>query len=105
MLRGGRAHVGAIGLGVPRPSLLDASQTSATSSVLTILGHKDDELAKPLAESLSRRLGRLTVVVAGVHFGGLQEAGIQNILEVCRRLADGIVAEMGPAGRDGGGGR
>jgi hypothetical protein len=41
---GERPHIGALAVAIPRPSLADPEQTSSTSSVITLLGHKDDEL-------------------------------------------------------------
>lgn len=66
LLGGTRPHVGAIALGLPRPSL-KGTHVSSTASVLTLLGHKDDELARPAALSLAAALNAPVVVVAGVH--------------------------------------
>ena len=44
-------HIGAVGMAQVRQSLKSAEETSATSSVFTFLGHKEDELTKPLAVS------------------------------------------------------
>lgn len=63
---GTRDHVGAVALGLPRPSL-KGNTTSATTSVLTVLGHKDDELARPAAARLAACLEKPVVVVAGIH--------------------------------------
>ena len=44
---GGTApHIGAIAIAIPRPSLQDPNTTSATSSVFTLVGHKDDVIAR-----------------------------------------------------------
>lgn len=68
VVRGGeRPHVGAVAVAVPRPSLRDPFKTSSTSSVITLLGHKDDEIARPVSERMSKALNRVVVVVAGVH--------------------------------------
>ena len=42
-------HVGAIALGIPRPSLEDSNITSASVSVLCLTEHKEYEWAKNLA--------------------------------------------------------
>lgn len=68
-LFGGVPHVGSTVLAVPRPSLKDPNRRSATSSVLNAAGHKDDELARPLAERLAAGLNRVAAVTAGVHAG------------------------------------
>ena len=68
-LFGGIPHVGSTALAIPRPSLKDPTRTSATSSVLNVTGHKDDALARRLAESLAAGLNRVAAVTAGVHAG------------------------------------
>jgi len=96
VLCGGKAHIGAVGMAEPRPSLRDPSQRSATGSVFTFLGHKEDVVAKALAEELSRGLGCRVVVVAGMHWEGLTEAEIEEVLELCKEIARKILLRIGP---------
>ena len=91
---GTRPHIGAVGMGQVRQSLRDAEQVAATSSVFTYVGHKEDVVAKAMSEDLTRRLGRNTVVVAGIHWDGLSEEGIKNIRNACQTLSDKIVKEL-----------
>ncbi len=87
ILAGGeQPHVGAVGLGVPRPGLRDPELTSASSSVLTLTGHHDDELAKPLAEVIAAQTGQVAVVVVGVHVEGATAEDI-GLLRANTRLA------------------
>ncbi len=67
LLGGEKPHVGAVAVGLPRPSLKDPAQMSCNCIVIPLLGHKDDELAKPVAERVARLCGQPAVVVAGVH--------------------------------------
>lgn len=62
-------HIGAVAIAIPRPSLKDPGRISATTSVYLLVGHKDDALAKPLADRIARALGQPVVVAAGVHLG------------------------------------
>jgi len=95
ILHGGtRPHIGAVGMGQVRPSLQDPKTVSATSSVFTYVGHKEDVVAKTSSEELTRRLGRNTVVVAGIHWEGLSEEGIRDIRSACQALTDKIVQEL-----------
>jgi hypothetical protein len=65
---GGQApHIGAVALGSPRPSLADSSETSASTSVLCVLGHKEDRLAQDAATRLAASLGCQVVVTVGLH--------------------------------------
>jgi gallate decarboxylase subunit D len=91
---GTRPHIGAIGMSQIRPSLKDPKQNSATSSVFTYTGHKEDVLAKALSEELSIRLGRNTVVVAGIHWDGLSVENIEKIRSICRIITEKIVKEL-----------
>ncbi len=83
---GERPHVGAVGLGVPRPGLRDPERMSASSSVLTLTGHRDDELAKPLAAAIAAQTGQVAVVVVGVHVEGATAEDI-GLLQANTRLA------------------
>jgi hypothetical protein len=74
-----------------RQSLKAADETSATSSVFTFLGHKEDVLAKPLAEEITRRLARNCVVVAGIHWDNLADDEIKTVEQLCRQLTEKII--------------
>lgn len=87
---GTKPHIGAIAVALPRPSLADATATSSTVSVLTMLGHKEDGLVKAVAEKLSARLKKNVVVTAGIHWDQLDEAAIREIENNCALLADMI---------------
>ena len=74
-----KPHVGAVAIGIPRPSLKDSSKLSATTSVFTLVGHKDDEVARPVAERLAKELNQTVVVVTGVHIEGAKEDDIRKL--------------------------
>jgi len=95
ILSGGTSHIGAIGIGEPRPSLKYADKISSTSSVFTFLGHKEDAIAKSMSEELARRLNRKAVVVAGIHWDKLTPEEFQTIVSICKRMVKKIVSEIG----------
>lgn len=88
VVTGGYDHIGAIGLAVPRPSLLDQERLSATSSILTMLGHKEDELVKYVSEKVASATGRNVVVIAGVHYDDLPLADLDIIRELWVSLTE-----------------
>lgn len=92
-LEGGRAHIGAIGIAQPRPSLSDPEKMSATSSVHTFPGHKEDDIAKTMAQELARSLGCRVVVIAGLHWDMITPEGIGEVVEMCRGLTSRIAEE------------
>ena len=91
---GTRPHIGAIAIAQPRPSLKDPEIISATSSVFTFLGHKEDVVAKEMSEELAKRLNRNVVVVAGMHWEKLHDEAIDEVIGMCQRLKDRILEGM-----------
>ncbi|HHX50678.1 MAG TPA: hypothetical protein GX711_04500, partial [Clostridia bacterium] len=81
---------------VPRPSLKDPSKTSATTSVITLMGHKDDEIAKPSAERLARELEQPVALVAGVHLESPTPEEINTVIDLATELLDEIVIRFRP---------
>ena len=91
---GTKPHIGAVAVALPRPSLADPQVTSSTSSVFTMLGHKEDKVVKMVSEHLSGRLEKNVVVTAGIHWDHLPEEAIEEIVQKCRELADEIQARI-----------
>jgi hypothetical protein len=85
---GCRPHVGCVVVAQPHPSTSDPSRRSATASVLNAPAHREEALARPLAERLARRLGGTVVVAAGVHDDALSAEGIAAYLRLGERLAE-----------------
>ena len=91
---GDQPHVGCVVLAVPTPGR-GKSGFSPTTSVVTIPPHKEEPIARPVAEAVCRRFGRVTVVTAGVHEDGIDRAGIEIFLRLAEKLADAVVAHLG----------
>ena len=90
---GTRPHVGAIGMAQVRPSLRDPKKRAATSSVFSFVGHKEDMVAKMMSEELAKRLGRNTIVSAGIHWDDLSDTDIKAITKLCQSILERIVKE------------
>ncbi len=88
---GEKPHIGAVAVGLPRPSLKDPDVTSASASVICLVGHKEDELAKAAAEILAAALNTHVVVTAGIHWDNLDAQGIQRIIQNSEVLVDKIL--------------
>lgn len=91
---GERPHIGAVAMAQPRPSLADPSVVSATASVFTYVGHKEDDLAKAVAETLSAALDCKVVVTAGAHWDGLDAADIEQVKANCSQLITGLIDKL-----------
>ncbi|OAT85497.1 hypothetical protein [Desulfotomaculum copahuensis] len=87
LLGGEKPHLGAVVLSVPRPSLAVHAGISCNSTVVPRLGHKDDEVAKPVAEMVAVATGQPVSVSAGLHIEKATEREINLLRENCRRVA------------------
>jgi F420-0:gamma-glutamyl ligase-like protein len=74
--------------------LKDPSKISASSSVFTLVGHKDDEIARPISERLSKELNQVAVVAAGVHVDRATEEDIRRLVSNSMQLAEDLIKEL-----------
>ena len=88
---GTRPHIGAVGIAHPRPSLKDPNQVSATTSVYTVLGHKEDTVVQQMATCIAGALNRTVVVTAGVHWDALPPEAIKTIVSNTEALTHMII--------------
>jgi hypothetical protein len=91
---GEEPHIGAVAAAQPRPSLGNPDATSATASVLSYLGHKEDVLVKRAAESLASALRTNVVVTAGIHWDNLDEPGLNTVRSNSLRLIDSLIQKL-----------
>ncbi len=76
VIGGGVEHIGAVALGIPRPSLRQDGNISASASVLCVVGHKEDLVAREAALQLSSKLNTRVLVSVGLH---LDTASLDDI--------------------------
>ena len=91
---GEKPHIGAVAAAQPRPSLSDPEKTSATASVLSYVGHKEDGVAKEAAEALAARFATHAVVTAGIHWDALPPDGIDTVVERCREITARLIEAL-----------
>ncbi len=92
---GDRPHLGAVALAQPRPSLRDPARVSASTSVLTLLGHKEDLLARSVAERLASALNTNVVVCCGIHVDGITADELKAVEEAVDRFCESAAARGG----------
>ncbi len=97
VLTGGeRPHVGCVVVARAHPAADDPRRTTVTSSVLAAPPHREEALARPLAETLARALGGTVVVSAGVHTDRLGKRGIAGYLELGEEVAGKLLQLLAP---------
>ena len=74
-------HVGSITVSIPRPSLLDSSRTSVTSSVINLPSHREELVGRPAAEMLAVALERPVVCVAGIYVDDATDDELKQLTE------------------------
>ncbi len=94
-------HIGALAIAIPRPSLRDPNIISATSSVFTLIGHKDDIIAKCEAERLASCLNRVVVVLAGVHIDRASDTDIRKLITASSTCVKSLLYQLIPALKEG----
>lgn len=88
---GGLAHIGSVAAAKPRHSLLGDGSCSSTVSVINYEGHKDDEIAVPVAKAVCAATQVNTVVVCGIHFDHIAPDMINDILTLPDKIAADII--------------
>lgn len=91
---GGEPHIGAVAMAQPRSSLKDLHKISATASVFCYIGHKDDEVAKMMAEKIASKINTKVVVAAGLHWDNLTNSGIKQVITNIEELTLRIIEEL-----------
>ena len=93
LLGGEKPHVGATVTSVPRPKKNGEGMTIDTW-VIPVPGHKDADVAKPVAEIIARKLNQVVTVVAGVHIARAEKHEIKILVDNCLKAAESFLKEM-----------
>lgn len=86
-LTGGEKHVGAIGVG-----LFEEKSQRASSSVITMPGHREEYLALQGARQVSRATKKTSVFVVGIHQDNISPEEIKDIVSVAEKMVEGFIA-------------
>jgi hypothetical protein len=101
LLGGDVPHIGAVGVSLPRPGRPGKRPGGPATSVIALPGHREDELARPIAAELARALGRTAVVVAGIHLEAATARDVAALVRNARRAARLVLAAVRAAAGDG----
>jgi len=88
---GDKPHIGAVALSQSRPSLDDAEKTSASTSVIPLLGHKEDQLARDVAKRLACKMKANVSVACGVHLDDITADEIDTVCKLTLQAVDKLV--------------
>ena len=82
-LAGGKAHVGAVGVG-----FYDKSSGRASSSVITNPGHRETDVALLGAKVFSEASKSAVVFMVGIHLDNITKKEIEEIVSVSQEMID-----------------
>lgn len=88
---GEKPHLGAIAMSTPRPSLADPEQVSCSTIVIPLPGHKDDQVAKPVAEEIAKAWGSQVLTVVGVHVDNAEDKDIEKLIGNCHKAKSALL--------------
>lgn len=91
---GDSPHIGCVTLSIPRPSLSDENKISSTTSILNLIGHKDDKAAKYVSETLSSKLNKNVVVTCGIHVGNITTEEINLTICALKEITDSLIKNL-----------
>lgn len=90
---GEKPHVGGVALCVPRPGR-SGGKISCDMWVSPVPGHKDTEVAVPVAEMVCLETGQTTAVVTGIHIDNAEEREIRVLVENSRQAARLLIEQI-----------
>lgn len=91
---GDLAHIGAVAVAQPRPSLSGDGSTSSSASVICISGHKEDLLARQVALRLSALWNCHVSVTAGIHVDFATTDELKGIGAAVEELLEKFIATV-----------
>ena len=74
-------------LAIPRPSLTGDESISATSSVMNMVGHKDEQICRYIAEKVCINKNAVVLCSGGFHVDNISKYGINEVLQAVKELA------------------
>ena len=83
---GDQEHIGCSVLAIPRLSLRKNGKTSASSSVLNVIGHKDEALCRELAEHAAAKYNVNVVCTGGFHCDNMNEDKIKEVVNAIKNF-------------------
>ena len=92
---GTKPHIGSISVSVPRPGLQDNTTMSATSSIINLIGHKDEVVARKFSEQLAAKFNRNAIATAGIHIDDITQNQINIIMQNITTLCLDVINKLG----------
>lgn len=94
---GDRPHIGAVAVSQPRP---EAAAGHPATSLIALLGHREEQLAQQTAARIARRCGIVATVACGIHHQAISRAEIETVLALAGELTEACIAWLDRGSRN-----
>lgn len=95
MIEGGDIpHIGAVALGIAFQMPHNINKMTASVSLLTVPGHKEDDVVLKYAKRLVQELGVTSVVTCGIHIQNITFEEIQELMDVIDDLVTRAIEQL-----------
>jgi hypothetical protein len=92
---GGSAyHIGSVAVAYSHPSLRNALKTTSTASVITMMGHKEDEITRSASLKISHSLNRTVTLTVGLHLDNASAEDIAILVQNFNTLVDLVIEKL-----------
>ncbi|WP_320173036.1 hypothetical protein [Maridesulfovibrio sp.] len=91
---GDEPHIGAVALAVPHAGLRDREKVDSSVSLLTVCGHKEDELARKISHALATACNCTVAVACGIHIDNATPQEIKDVLAAADEMLEKVVGEL-----------
>lgn len=91
---GERYHIGAVSIAVPRFEYKDGEKRTASTSVICVQGHREDELSYKAAKYLATALDKTVVVTVGIHIDNIKQEEFKILLDNVDSLLENIIKDL-----------
>ncbi|NYB75842.1 hypothetical protein HZF24_16965 [Sedimentibacter hydroxybenzoicus DSM 7310] len=88
---GEKYHIGAVAVSVPRHEYKDGKKRTASTSVICVQGHREDELTYKAAKMLATALDCTVTVSMGAHIDNIAQDEFHEMINNINILLDRII--------------
>lgn len=88
---GEKYHIGAVAIAVPRNEFKEGKKRTASTSVICVQGHREDELSYKCAKYLATELDCVVIVTIGAHIDNISQDEFQEILDNVNKILEKVI--------------
>lgn len=91
ILGGDKPHIGAVALAVSRASLSECKEISSSVSLITVTGHKEDEVVMKVAKRVSKEINSTVSVSCGIHKDNITLNEIKSVMDLVEDMTSEFI--------------